>query len=356
MKNKKHEPLVSFSKTTANAPQTPNFGLFFEIMLGPVRMAVLNSALEMRIADILVKHKIPEDIAQALNLEAGTTNLKFFLDAMVSMGLIEKKDGTYSNTSFAEAYMRKDSPSYLGGLVAHLSGMQHRNLRRIPALVRKGSSEIKDSDRLSGEAIWKKSVHHLACYQKAGMAARVADILAGLPEFEGMKRLLDIGCGPGIMSMTTISRHPSLEAVLCDLPSVIEVAKDEIAAAGLEDRVSTISGDYNEVDFGTGYDLIWVSHALYYANDLDSFLSRVYNALTPKGIFVSFHEGLTNELTQPAWVILSRLSLSLEGQATYFEKGQIASHLQKVGFDSVESSLLMMPMGPMELVIARKQG
>lgn len=330
-------------------------GIVFELMIGPIRHAVLENALKMNMADILSDNQDPKAIAKALNVETDETNLIYFLDAMTSMGFAKKKDGTYSNTDFAESYMRKDSPTYLGGLVENLTRMQHRNLNRIPELIRQGPPEIEQQDRLEKEALWKKSVYHLASYHKAGMADCVANLVSSLPEFSTMQCMLDLGCGPGIMCMTIVQRHPFLKGVLCDLPAVMEVARKEIAGYKLQSRVTTIDGDYNEVDFGTGYDLIWASHTLYYARDLEALLKRAHEALNPGGVFISFHEGLTCEHTQPTGVILSRLSLALEGQDVSFEQGEIASHLLNVGFSSIEVQTQELPMGPMELIIARKR-
>lgn len=343
--------------TLQQAPtQLSDPGIVFELMIGPIRMAVLDAALKMEMADILAQRQDLESISQALEIKSDTTNLAYFLDALVSMGFAAKQNGQYGNTPFAESYLRKESPSYLGGLVQNLSRMQHRNLERIPELICQGPPEVNKRDQLHEEEMWKHSVRHLASYQKAGMADRVAALVASLPEFPSMKRMLDLGCGPGIMCMTTVSRHPSLEGVLCDLPSVMEVAREEIAAAGMESRVSTIGGDYNDVDFGNGYDLIWASHTLYYARDLDALFARLYEALNLGGVFISFHEGLTHERTQPSGVVLSRLSLALEGQDVSFEQGEIASHLPGAGFSLVEIRPLVLPMGPMELIIARKRG
>ncbi len=336
--------------------QEPTPGLVFELMIGPIRMAVLKTALEMEMADILAREHDPQVIAKTLGVDTDETNLVYFLDAMTALGFAKKQAGQYVNTPFAESYLRKNSPTYFGGLVENLSRMQHHNLDRIPELIRQGPAKVEKQDKLDGEEKWKNSVRHLASYQKAGMAEWVADQVASAPEFPSMRRMLDLGCGPGIMCMTVVSRHPSMKGALCDLPPVMEVAREEIAAAGLEDRISTIDGDYNEVDFGKGYDLIWASHTLYYTKDLDAMFARIHEALTPNGVFITLHEGLTNERTQPADLVLSRLSLALEGQDVSFEQGELASHLPGAGFTSVETKILELPLGPVEMIIARKQG
>ncbi|BCS87625.1 methyltransferase [Pseudodesulfovibrio sediminis] len=339
---------------TAHAGLTP--GLVFELMVGPIRMAVLKTALDLEVADILAREHDPKAIANSLNIETDETNLIYFLDAMTALGFAEKQDTQYANTAFAESYLRRNSPTYLGGLVRNLSHMQHHNLDRIPELIRQGPPQVEQQDKLYGEEKWKNSVRHLASYQKADMAQRVADLVASVPEFPTMQRMLDLGCGPGLICMTVVSQHPSMSGVLCDLPSVMEVAREEIASAGLEERISTIDGDYNNVDFGKDYDLIWASHSLYYAKDLDAMFANVYNALSPNGVFMTLHEGLTSERTQPADLVLSRLSLALEGQDVSFEQGEIAAHLSGAGFASVTTEILTLPLGPMDLIVARKQG
>lgn len=328
--------------------------LLFELMVGPARMAVLETVIEMELPDILEKNHDPKAIAEVLEVETDETNLIYFLDAMTALGFAEKRNGTYTNTPFSKSYLLKKSPTYLGGMVKNISRMQHHNLLRIPALILQGPPEIKNKNKLDSEEKWKNSVRHLACYQKADMAKRTSALISSLPEYPSMRHMLDLGCGPGIMCMAVVSNHPFMEGTLCDMPPIMEVAREEITAAGLESRITTIAGDYNKVNFGTGYDLIWASQTLYYAKDLESMFSRIHNALNPGGVFISLHEGLTCERTQPPDIVLSRLSLALEGQDVSFEQGEIASYLPGAGFATVETKTMNMPLGQAELVIARK--
>ena len=338
----------------AGHPKEADLSTIFDLILGPVRMAVLEAALEMDMPGILSGNNEPTAIGQALGLEKGNENLIHFLDAMVSLGFARKENGKYANTAFAESYLNKKSATYLGGLVGSLCHMQLPCLAKIPELIRNGPPSGERQDKLGGEALWAQSGRDLVGYHKAGMADRVADLLAALPEFPRMKRMLDLGCGPGVMCMRVVSRHHSLKGALCDQPPILRVAREEIARENLESRISTIPGDYNEVEFGTGYDLILASHSLYFVKDFDQMFSRIHSALNPGGVFVSLHEGLSCENTQPPELILSRLSLALRGQGFAFRKGQIASHLSNAGFATVESRSVMLLVGPTEMVIARK--
>jgi len=326
----------------------------FELMVGPTRMAVLETAIKMKLPDILETTQDPKGIAEILKIKASESNLIYFLDAMTALGFADKEDGTYTNTPFSKSYLLTTSPTYLGGMVNNISQMQHRNLFRIPELILQGPPKVEDRNQLNREEKWKESARHLANYQKAGMAKRVDSLISSLPEYSNIQRMLDLGCGPGIMCMEVVSNHPTMEGFLCDMPPLIEVAQEEIASAGLESRMNTIAGDYNEVDFGQDYDLIWTSQTLYFVKDFNSMFSRIHDALNPGGLFISLHEGLTCERTQPSDMVLSRLSLALEGQDVSFEQGEIASYLHEAGFSTIEIRIMTLPFGPSELIIARK--
>ncbi|MDH5405926.1 MAG: methyltransferase, partial [Candidatus Aminicenantes bacterium] len=76
--------------------------------------------------------------------------------------------------------------------------------------------------------------------------------------------------------------------------------------------------------------------------------------LNPGGVFVAFHEGLTNERTKPDIHVLFSFSMALMGQDACFDQGFIADSMLSVGFKSVRSRTLDTSIGPMDLDIGRK--
>ena len=199
---------------------------------------------------------------------------------------------------------------------------------------------------------------HLALGQRAGMAAIYADLVAELPQFASIRKILDLGGGPGLVGAEILGRLPGATGVLIDLPGVISLARQEIEKQGMAGRISFISGDYNETDLGSGYDLIWASHNLYFVKDRVPFFRRVKNALADNGVFACVHEGLVREQTAPAGIVLMRLSSALESlnaqypQSYTFNKGEIATCLKQAGFKQVDSRMINLPSGEAELVVA----
>ncbi|MCK4239698.1 MAG: hypothetical protein KAX33_11280 [Candidatus Lokiarchaeota archaeon] len=63
---------------------------------------------------------------------------------------------------------------------------------------------------------------------------------------------------------------------------------------------------------------------------------------------------MTNERTKPTELVLSWLCATLMGQDIYFEKGEIADSMIRVGFKSVHSRTINFMANTMDMDIAHK--
>ena len=123
----------------------------------------------------------------------------------------------------------------------------------------------------------------------------------------------------------------------------------------MDDRMEVMGGDYTTDPIGEGYDLVWAKNTLNFArDDMDSMIAKIYDSLSPGGVFISCGEGLTHERTKPDAMVLSMTPLALMGQGMCFDQGEIADSILRVGFKSVRSRTLNTDWGPMDLDIGRK--
>ena len=65
-------------------------------------------------------------------------------------------------------------------------------------------------------------------------------------DFSVVNTLVDIGGGDGGLLTAVLNKHPHLKGVLCDLPHVIQNAREQLAVAGLSDRCRCVSIDMFE--------------------------------------------------------------------------------------------------------------
>ena len=330
----------------------PGYAPLMDTFFGVIHCNLLLVATELKVFDHLIKPCTSLNIAEKIN--SHPENTRRFLNALVSVDLLSKSGGIYCNTELANNYLVSSGKTYLGGMLFNLAQMQMQNSEDMKRLVLEGPADLRPEQMLGREERWKQSAKNLVSYQKAGPACQAVAIVSALPEFPGFRKMLDFGGGPGIIGLSIVSSHPQMTGVLFDLPMVADAAESEIRKQGMEDRMSVLSGDYNIDSFGENYDLVWSSLNLYYARDLTALIRRIHESLNPGGIFVSFHEGLTDGKTSPREFVLSRLALSLGGQELVFEQGEIASAMLDADFRSVVSRTVRTPHGPVDVDIARE--
>jgi hypothetical protein len=81
----------------------------------------------------------------------------------------------------------------------------------------------------------------------AGMTGRAASAdvaVARTYDFSGVRTIVDVGGGHGLLLSTILEAYPAARGILLDLPSVAAGARERIAAAGLAGRCDVIAGDF----------------------------------------------------------------------------------------------------------------
>ena len=330
-----------------------SFEELYKMLIAPIKSKLLLTGIELKVFGQLSEPISAEAVAKTLSTHP--VNTRLFLDGLAASDLIVKKNGLYQNTPVAQTFLVEGSPAFLGQLFMFQSQFYYSRLDDLPKLVKEGPPPPSMETDLGDEEMWKQVTVGFANSVRAGLAQWATEIVSELPEFPQFQKMLDLGSGPGIYAIAFVSYHPSMKGVIFDRSAVVEVAENFIKEYGMEGRIEVIAGDYNHDPIGKGYDLIWASNTLNFARqDTDALMKKVYDALNPGGVFISFCEGLIHERTKPDIHVLSMQSMALMGQDMCFDQGEIADSMLRVGFKSVRSRTLDTDWGPMELDIGRK--
>ena len=133
------------------------------------------------------------------------------------------------------------------------------------------------------------------------IAAPQADGLVAAVEPGPARRLLDVGGGPATYTLAFVKAVPGLRATLFDLPAVIDLARENVAAAGLLERVDLVAGDLRSDALPGGHDLAFVSaivHMLGPSGNTALF-RKVHDALVPGGRIVIRDHVMSPDRTAP---------------------------------------------------------
>jgi SAM-dependent methyltransferase len=124
-----------------------------------------------------------------------------------------------------------------------------------------------------------------------GTAARLRDSFA--PEHR-VRRVLDIGSGPGVMTCVLAEAFPDAEAVAVDgTPALLEHSLTRAEQLGLGGRVSVLHAELPEGLAGLGEaDLVWSSKAVHHLGDQQGALDALTGLLRPGGVLAVSEGGL----------------------------------------------------------------
>ena len=336
--------------------QLPEVNASFEnlygILIAPIRSKLLLAGIELGVFNHLSEPKSAETVAAAIGSHPENTRL--FLDGLAACDLVTKKGGTYRNTTTAQEFLVEGSQTFMGPMLTIIA-QTFFAINDLPKLVREGPPPpTPEADMASGE-MWAQYAAAMANAERAGIARQAPEIVSDLPEFPTLKKMLDLGGGPGLIGIAILAAHPGMSGTIFDKPAMVRVAETAIKEYGMEDRMTVMGGDFIHDPIGEEYDLIWASSALSLAkDDMDSLIAKIYDSLSPGGVFVVLHEGLTHERTKPDAMVLSMMPLALTGRDMRFDQGFIADSMLRVGFRSVRSRTLDMDWGSMDLDIGRK--
>lgn len=187
-----------------------------------------------------------------------------------------------------------------GPVVAQVVGMARSFLGQAVDLVddpgRAGGWDHLDEDLLQG--IGRVSGAIVVAID----AAAAANPDLGARFASGSGRFLDVGVGTGWLAIAVAQAFPDLHVVGLDLFELpLGLARENVAAAGLADRVELRLGDARHLDEPDGYDAIWLALPFLPRAVLAAVLAAARRSLRPggwllPGIFAGPPEALAEQL------------------------------------------------------------
>ena len=253
----------------------------------------LLSAVELEVFTLLAKG--PMD-ASTLRKQLGLherSALDFF-DALVALGMLDRRDGFYSNTPETDLYLDKAKPSYIGGFLAMANDRLYGFWGSLTEGLKTGLPQNETKDGRNIFEILYGDPAKLMSFMQAmtGISMGTSKAIAQKFPWKDYRTVIDIGSAQGGLIVEVGKAHPHVTGGGFDLPVTGPIFEDYVASFGLSDRFKFIPGDFF-ADALPSADVLCMGHILHDWN-LDqkkTLLKKAYNALpderSPAGLRIA---------------------------------------------------------------------
>jgi len=255
-----------------------------QVIEGYQSYQAFQTALELGVFEFLDKRGSSNRNAVAEGIGINGMFSRDFLSTLVDMGFLSIQGEMYTNTKAANDFLLSRSPFFQGDWVQSANRNSHWS--NLTASLRRDQPE-KDNFKAGPSAAFLDALGQRAV---RGELQSVTEAISNWEGFYGARRLLDIGGGHGLYAIALCQASPHLEATILDKPHVIETTMRYVTDFGMQNRIVAQAGDITEDDFGSGYDIVIVSHLLYkFRKNLAPIFDNVCTCLNPGGLLVCNH-------------------------------------------------------------------
>ena len=315
----------------------------------------LLTAVEMELFTELAKH--PED-AETLRDRLGLhpRSSQDFLDALVALGFLERRDGTYCNTPSTDLFLDKRKPSYLGGILEMANHRLYGFWGHLTAALRTGQLQ---NEAKSGEAPFFEALYADPARLKEFLAAMSGlshgANLAIAKQFPWREHatFADVGTAQGDLAVQIALANPHLTGVGFDLPEVAPVFEDFVERHSLQERLSFVPGDFfsNELP---NVDVLVMGHVLHDwgLDEKRTLIGKAYEALQDGGALIVYEAIIDDDRSQNAFGLLMSLNMLIETEGGFdYTAADCMGWMTDAGFTTTRAEHLL---GPDSMVIGLK--
>ncbi|MGW1071848.1 methyltransferase [Streptomyces sp. NPDC002537] len=325
------------------------------IAMGFQASKVLLSAVRLGLFTELAEGPVPyEELRVRLGLHSRSA--RDFFDALVALGLLDRDDKGYANTSVTARYLDRGRATYLGGFLEMADTRLYDSWGTLIDGLRTGrpQSELKNGgDDFFGTLY--RDPERLGEFLRAmtGLSMRSAHAIADTLDWSAHRVVADIGCAEGGTLGPLLLRHPHLRGIGFDLEPVRPHFERRAERFGLTDRLEFTGGDFF-TDPLPRADALVFGHILH---DWDlptkrMLLRKAYDALPAGGVVVVYEMLIDDDRCENLPGLLMSLNMLVETTGGFDYTGaDCQGWLADAGF----SSSRVRPLGGYEsMVVARK--
>ena len=306
----------------------------------------LLSAVELEVFTALAQSPLDaEKLRERLGLHPRSA--RDFFDALVSLGMLDRKEGLYTNTSETDLFLDKAKPSYIGGFLEMANSRLYPNWGLLTEGLRTGHTQNETKEGGDFFEVVYKDPTKLKGFLQAmtGLSMGASKAIAQKFPWENYNTFIDIGTAQGGLPVQVALAHSHLTGGGFDLPVTENIFQEYVASFGLSDRLRFISGDFFKDPLPKA-DVLSMGHILHDWNleEKKQLIAKAYEALPPGGALIIFESLIDDERRTNSFGLLMSLNMLIELPGGFDYTGADCSGwLREAGFRETHVEHLIGP-------------
>jgi SAM-dependent methyltransferase len=236
--------------------------------------------------------RTPAEVAGAAGLDLRATEV--VMAALCAAGVLAQDGDRFAIPAGARPYLLAGGAEDRTSIIGHNRSLL-RSWARLDEVLRTGQPAPRPERAEEEMRDFILGMENVSRRSSTEVASRL--------DLAGCRRLLDLGGGPGTAAITFARANPDLACVVFDLPGPVGIADEQIAAAGLAGRVTTVAGDFLADPLGEGFDVVYIANILHMLGpeECRALLAKAAGALAGGGRLVVKDFFLDASRTAPAF-------------------------------------------------------
>jgi hypothetical protein len=319
------------------------------VMGGHIFFETLSAAARLDLFSCLARHGrlTLSEIAAHLGIEEKPARI--LLLGCTSLGLVHKRGDRYANSRLAQRLLTRGTP---GNILSILDWQHFINYKAMASFydALKANRNVGLGEFSGDEpTLYERLAHHPQLekiFQEAmeAISVQANATLARFVDFSHVRYLVDVGGGNGTNIINLARKYPALRASVFDSPSVCQIARENIAAAGLAGRLDAVAGDCFTDPFPEGADCLLFAHFFTIWSEArnQALLRKCFEALPRGGSVVVFNMMQHDDGTGPLSAAMgSPYFLTLAtGEGMLYTWKEYAAWMRQAGFARVDQVAL----------------
>ena len=277
----------------------------------------LLSAIELDVFTTLAHGPLTgKELTAKLGLQPrGTTD---WLDALVSLGMLERTVDEYANTPAAGLFLDRNKPSYIGGILEMANARLYPFWGSLTEALRTGhpQNEAKTGQDFFAALYQDQDRLRQFLHAMTGLSMGAALAIADKFPWNRHHTVIDIGTAEGCVPAQLALRHPHLAGGGFDLPAALPAFEDYVASHGMASRLRFYPGDFF-TDPLPPADVLVMGHILHdWSLDKKLLLIRkAHQALPDGGALIVYDAIIDDDRTSNTFGLLMSLNMLIETPA-----------------------------------------